>query len=354
MSQGFTNRMGIKKQGAFITAVAVTDIIPFLNESLTRNRPAIARNYLSGISGKRQPDFPIEHVAGDVAGEMVIDEIATDPIGWEHFLQGALGTSAWDAVNSLNLYTVADNLPSYTIAALKRTGVVWENIGCMINTLEISGSMSNQTCQFSAGLIGYKQLQTADAGITNTSATFTGLTPANEPSKLLFQDLVIRVADVANALAVGDKINVSEFNLSINNNLEDPVFATPDNTTHTSSEFPMEYLRNGLREVNLSLTLPRYSSETYFQALLAATTLQADLIWTVGSYNFKIFLPLLKVIEPSAPTSGAEIIPQTVNLEAHWNAGATGLNTYMVNTAGANITGEIAMEAKSKRTAAPA
>lgn len=353
MGQGFDVRAGIKLQSAFNTALAVDTILPFLSETINRNRPPIARNYLSGISGRKAPDFPVEHCAGDLSGEMVIDEIATDPIGFEHILLGALGSNTWQIAESSNRYIVADNLDSFTIAFLKRGSIIWENIGCMVNTLELTGSAADQVCTWNAGIIGYKQLLTGDAGIVNLSSTFDGLTPANEPSRALFSDLVIRVADTADALAAADQINVSEFSLSINNNLEDPVFATPDNSTHTTGEFPMEFIRNGLREVILNLTLPRYETEDYYANLLAADTLQADLIWTVGSYSINVFLPLVKVVGPSAPVSGAEVYPHNFTLEAHYNkSGAVAQNTVMKFLDGTtNITGDIAIEVVSKRTA---
>lgn len=349
MGQGFATRAGVVTQSDFDTAVAVTNILTFMNENVTRQKPGFSSSFLNAYSGEQLPEFPIEHVTGDIGGEAVIDAIDTDPIGWEHILYGALGAVTYSATYG-NMYTIAATLPKFTIAFLKRTGVVWENIGCFINTFEFRASAGDQKVTWTAGVLGRQQLMTADVGITNTSGTFDGLAPGEVPAKIMFSDLVIRLADTADALAAGDQINITEFALSINNNLEDPVFASPDNTIHTTAGFPMEFIRNGFKEVTLSLTLPRYEAETFFAGHLAGTAYQCDLVFTVGSYTHKIFLPLVYVMEPRAEVGGPEIFTPVLNMKAFYNSAT---NTVMVDSRSATITGELAWEAKSKRTSIP-
>ncbi|NOY60300.1 MAG: hypothetical protein GXO75_15430 [Calditrichaeota bacterium] len=351
MGQGFTTRAAIAKQSAFATAVSVNCVLPFNSESIKRVRPLMDRAYLSGISGFKKPKFPIQRAEGAISGEAVYDEIATDQIGWEHIVMGALGSGAYDATNLLNRYTVADSLPSFTVALLKRSGIVWETVGAKINSLEISGSAADQILTWNADVIGGKLLVTGDSGITNTSTTFAGLTPANVPTPLLFSDLDFKLADTADALASGDKLNISEFTLTISNNLEDPKYATPDASTHTDSSMPIEPKRNGLREVTLQVTFPRYDTESWIQALASATTYQAQMTFSNGSYTFTIYLPTLVVQEPTAEVGGPEIFGQTVTFKAFYNDGQ---NTVMTDAASNNITGEIEIEAKTARTSVPA
>ena len=346
--QGYASRCALGVESTWGTGVAVSELIPFTSESINRVIAQLESEYLDGNAGRRSLTNSVVSPAGDLECELVWDEIATAIVGIERLLTGGLGTGTWDAVNSLTQFTLANTISrSYTLAFNKSVSV-WESLGAKINTLKISGS-AGEKVMLSAGIMAKNLLRTGDAGITNAAAALTSLAPANIPQNIVFDDCVFRLADQANAIAGGDAFAIDSFEVNVNNNFSEHQFSTTDATV-TSALYSHEFLRNGRRETTLSITMPRYTADTIFTWLNSGTALQADLIFTSGSYIFTILLPNIKVTgDPTAPVSGPELIAPSFNFTCLLNPGT---NTDMTLTDTTAITGELAIEVTSARTSA--
>lgn len=348
VGQGIASRCALGVESSFGTAVAVTELLPFTSESINRAIQQLEAQYLDGLAGRKNLKNSVVSVLGDMECELIWDEEAGDPIGIERLLRGALGASARDAATGLNQYKTATAVgDSYTICFNKQVSN-WEIVSAKINTLTINGESGGKG-MISTELIGYDLLRTGDGGITNAIAAVTGLGPTTQPENVAFDDLVFRIGDQADALAAGDQYKIDNFELVVNNNLIEPQFSTVD-SAHTNNLLTLEPLRNGQREINLALTLPRYDSDQLFTWLNSATALQADLKFTSGSYQFNILLPNIRMIgDPTAQIGGAELIKPEINLMALNLAGAHAFMKYQDNDL---IVDEIGIECKSGRSSA--
>jgi len=345
---GVSSRCALGVESSFGTAVAVTEIIPFTSESISRAILQLEAQYLDGNVGRSGLKNSVVSILGGLECELVWDEETGDPIGLERILRGVLGASARDASNGLNQYKTASAVDDiYTLCFNKQVSN-WEIVSAKFNTLTLNGEAGGKA-MLACDIIGYNLLRTGDAGIVNAIAAVTGLSNTNQPENLSFDDLVFRIADQANAIASSDQYKIDSFELVINNNLSEPQFSTVD-ANHTDSLLTLEPKRNGDREINLALTLPRYESDQFFTWLNSATPLQADLKFSSGSYEYNILLPNIKIIgDPQAQVGGAELIKPEVNIMALRLAAK---HAYMKFQDDDLIDDEIGIEAKSGRISA--
>ena len=124
---------------------------------------------------------------------------------------------------------------------------------------------------------------------------------------------------------------IGGFNITLNNNLTEMEQATPDAGSSTMLDYlhadpflALYPVRNGHREVLLEITIPRYQSDFFNDALVAKTDLQASfesLAPSADASEFDIIFPRLRVEKVSAPIDGPGVIPQTVSFRAlKWNS----------------------------------
>ena len=346
--QGVVSRCALGVESSFATAVAVTEIIPFTSESINKAIQQLESQYLDGNVGRRGLKNSVVSVLGTLECELVWDDDTGDPIGLERILRGVLGASARDSGNSLNQYKTAAAIDDIYTICFNKAVSNWEIVSAKFNTLTLAGESGGKGT-LSTDIIGYNLLRTGDAGITNAIAAVTGLSNTDQPENLVFDDMVFRIADQANAIASGDQYKIDTFEVVVNNNLSEPEFSTIA-SGHTNSLLTLEPVRNGQREVNLAITLPRYDSDQLFTWLNAGTALQADLKFTSGSYEYNVLLPNIKIMgDPTANIGGAELVKPTFNIMALRNAG---INTDMKFQDADVITDEIGVECKSGRSSA--
>lgn len=344
-------RLAAGKESTWGTGVTVTDVIPFTSESISPEQVFLQSDYLAGRVGREIATASVQKAAGTVAFEPVIDVIAGDPLGWELILLAALGSGTWDAANSVTKYVPASTLPSLTLGIAK-TVSVWEMAGAKVNSWEITGAFEQQLTG-SADFVGRRVLRTGQSGITNTTTTIvTNLTPTAKPSLLDLKDGVFRIGTHGDALAAADKMGISSFTLRGNNALTDAAFATPEDTGgHTDATFSLEHVRNDYRSFELEIGIARYHEDTLLDWAYNGTALQCDLTFTVGSLYISFLLPYVKILAtPTAPVDGPGAVQTSAVLTALVN-GST--NTDMAFADATAITGEIGVEVKSNRTAAP-
>lgn len=346
MSQGFLVRGVAGKESTYGTGVTVDNIIPFLSESLNRAVTKIQAAYLDGSASVQDIRNSVIEATGDMEFELVYDEIAGAIIGNDLLFHAMLGSSAFDTTH--NEFSPTLQLDESLTIALSKGVSVWEILGAKINTWEISGK-AQENIVGSLSLIGQNLLRTGDAGIVNAAAAIAALNPTNRPTQLAFDDLVFRIGAHGAALANSDRVQISEFSLSGNNNLTEPEWASP--AENGNALLTLEPIRNGKREITLSITVPRYAADTFFTGLNANTAYQAELLFQFsGTKEVNIYLPNIRVTEGDAPTGGPESITQSFTFQAIRN-GST--NTDMAYTNATAITEEIGIETENARTTAP-
>ena len=341
--------IAVKKESTYGTAVAVTSIVPFISEDINRTINQISANYNDGFAALPQLNNTTKEAGGSLQVQCVFDEIATDIIGVDDLIFAALGSGAYDATSGYAVYKPTDELSvSYTVA-IKKGSIIWELSGAKITTLEITGQAGGDITM-TATFVGKKLLRTGETGITNTTSTFSGLTPANIPTLMRFDQGVFRVGALGDALASGDARCISQFTLSINNNLSPATFATTC-TNHTDGTLTLEPLRNDRRSVTLSVTHPRSNDQDEFGWHLNETELQIDMKFTGSSKNFNFYLPRVRVTAPTENVSGRALVPKTVQYTALRNG--TTNEDMETSKSGDTIADEIAIETKNARTAIP-
>lgn len=348
IGQGHASRCALGVESTFGTAVAVTELIPFTSESVNKLIALIESEYLDGSPARKNLQNGPISIQGDLSGEMVYDEISGGIIGIERLIRGVMGNSARDAANSLNQYFFANEVDDHYTLAFNKQVSAWESQSIKFGSLEISGNIGEKVLFTVGNMIAHDLKRTGDAGIINAIAAITGISPSNIPSNLILSDNVFRIGDTANALASGDQYCIDGFTFSINNNLTEPTFAT-ECTNNSDPDTTLEPVRNGFREVTLQIRLPRYESDQFFTWQNSGTALQADFKFTLGSYEFNILIPYLKVEAPSAVIGGPELIKPEINFISLRNAGR---NTYMTFQDSDAITDETGIECKSARTSA--
>lgn len=318
---GCKSQVGIAKQTALATAVAATDRIPVISESVNDNPQQIDHNYLNGYCGSKRMDKTLVAPSGNI--ECYIPFTVKDNtkfVSADILIALAMGTVTGftAAEGDYNRLLPACDLNVFGTFGIHKgvhTDKVNELIGAMVNSMTISGT-AGEAIKGSFELLAY---QLKRASTTNTPTTLTAL-PKDLANLLLFNHLTFRLGDQTDALSASDNLGISAFTITVNNNLTSAEQTTPDNaTTHTDPTKPIQPIRNGFREVTLQITVPRYNSDTYISAKVGDTLQQASFLFTDTSAPanvFNIFFPNLQVTETEDAISGAGVIAQTIKFKA--------------------------------------
>ena len=123
------------------------------------------------------------------------------------------------------------------------------------------------------------------------------------------------------ALSSADNLPISDFTLTINNNLK------VDDQTTVSGLYIAEPHRSGFREITGTITVPRYTSNTSLTDYQADTLLMASAVFEgstltgsgVGLKNtLKLWLHALKITNHNEPIAGPDAITQTFNFKCFY------------------------------------
>jgi len=344
LGKGYAARAAIGKETSWGSAVTVGQMLPFTSESIEKAITKLASEYLDGSPARRGLTNSAISVQGDLSGEVIFDTTGGTMTFEQLIYAAVMNAGTRDATNGLNKYTPATGDGVQHTIAFEKDVSVWEIPGAKVNTLEISGEADSKIV-FTAGIIGKTLLRTGDTGIVNNTAAFDAIS-YTDPTVLTFKDAVFRIGDQVDALAAGDQVTIDQFTFTINNNLTDPQFASED-ASHTDADLTLEPVRNGFREVTLKIRIPRYTSDQLFTWDKNGTALQADLKFTVGSYQFNLLIPHLQINEsPKASVGGVEVYPIEVSFQLFKNNS----NSFMTFQDGTAITYEFGIEVKSDRT----
>lgn len=153
------------------------------------------------------------------------------------------------------VYNLADNITGLfaTIAALKKSDVVFEYPSCKIHGMKIAGKM-NEALTITIDIMGDREVLDS---VTNTPTTMANVTYPDEGHRIIMnmnQSCYVRINDAsAGALSSGDEIAISDFELSWAWAMEQ-IFST-------KSSGGAEPLDNEFPTCTLTLDLPQYNDE---------------------------------------------------------------------------------------------
>lgn len=298
-AQGFANILGIKKEAVYGTAVAVTEALPFVSEDFGNDIEKIADEVLRGKAGagvyrKGNRSYPFT-----VPMELTYEDC-------DLLIAMALGAAGGPVVNGAlfdNTYDLAAEISHSATMALWKGVSVWEFAGCKVNTFKLSGT-ANKPLKFEPSGVAQTLSRASEL---NTSGVLQALDTEDVAGKIMFSDLEFKIAAQGTELSGVTELGVSAFDLSFDNKLKTDDF---DNRALTI----LEPKRNGIREVKLNITVPRYEADTYFDWRDNDTKLHGWLKFTSGNYLFEVRFPLAKINDVKAPTSGPGLLSQTVEM----------------------------------------
>jgi hypothetical protein len=326
------------------TAVNMTDRIPVTKETLTAAIKQIEDDTLRGISGKDALSNGEISVSGNIECDMRYTlKSGAYFCGSDLLLSAAMGGAPAINSNISTLFLTESPTRPVTIAMDKKVGI-WEFESVMFKGFKLSWKVGTPL-MLSLDAIAHRVLLT---GTENEAAQFTALA-ANGGKRILFGDTTFRLGDLANALAAGDAIGISEATLTYEGNMSDPEFSSPDygttvgagthgdNATTHSPNLTLPVVRNGKRDVTLELTCPRYMSNQLFTWRDAGTELQFDAKTSIDSVarTSSVLVPRLMLVDVQAPTDGPQLTQIKVKAKVLYNGGSTsgsGANIYMINS----------------------
>ena len=195
---------------------------------------------------------------------------------------------------------------------------IWRS--CMVNQMVLSfGAGSGLKASFD--LVPF-DLELDSATNTSSSAwdwdheVGSTLFPSNE--RALFPDIsYFRIDDFSNSvpLSSADNYGITEFELTINNNLK------VDDQDTLTGQYRVEPSRGGMREITGSFKLPRYNSDKFRDWRTNETRLMAEIAFTGSTIDsaarqFKIFIMSLEITNVTQAISGSGVVTQDIAFRA--------------------------------------
>lgn len=308
ISHGFETVAAVSDtEPTYGTAIEVTQKLPIISESYSEQFTQVLDNSLCGPATRSKPQQGTRMVDGDI------------DLHWRYLLQNLLlkqffGTLATDTpVGGTNTYQLDAAIDGKHITfALDKTVSVHEWASLKTSELTITGNPTDGIRINASGFAHSLEL----SSVINTTVVLDALTASGDI--MLFQDATLRIADLADAINSSDAIEISEFEITINRQLE---------AVEINSRERREPLENGFRESMLTITIPQYEADTFIDWHKAHECLQADLTITDGTNTYVINMPLMLVESHEEPITGPEFTVHEVTFTLHPDTG--GLNAFM-------------------------
>jgi hypothetical protein len=293
---GFQGILGVGKETTWGTAVAATQKVAMLSESINQQFEHIINPALMGSAARSLAIKGPRRTSGTI--QALFTYTLADRL-WEQFFGTFVNEASGEDHYNMDSFSTGKSL---TVALQKQVSV-WEFAGWKGNTLTLTGT-PGEGMRFS--IDGFaKAVDLASA--VNTTNVLAALTDPLD--MVLFSEVTLLVNDnLTEALDSGDEVDLSQFQLTMNRNMEEILINDPH---------PLEPFENDLRDTTLSFTIPLYMSNTFINHHLNHTRLQAKLICTNGTRS-KIFR-FPKLLCTSAPVNitGPDLRPVEVNLTAY-------------------------------------
>lgn len=310
---GFGGHIGLGKESAWGTAIAATDYIEALSESLNVNFDRFDTKNIVGMFGEPDDEQGIKRIAGDVVAAGHPDAL----LAW---LVAATGIQSNSEVLSGFLHThnltmaTADNgannpVPPLSLEIFRDVGSAQQYDGIQVSQLQLSAA-PNQDLRMTASVIG--------KGEQNIAAT-TPSFPGSPTGPFTFDTCSISLGGAATA-------KVEAFNLTIDNQLE----GIP--SLNASAEIA-KVRRTGPQMVRLSGSISfedivdyeRFKAETEVAMLMNFTA--------AASHSLLIDIP--RFIYTAFPTGIGDRGRQVISFDgnARWHAGsASAIALQLTNT----------------------
>lgn len=288
------------------TPVSVSTLLPLTSEGLGKNKEFIKDNYLHGFASYEVMDITKISASGSLSLEAVytgLEEVFLCTFGHEqwgsvvdlgngfyvHTIEpdDDLETRSWRTnegiTTTTGIKTSDKKVRRFTLVIDKQISQ-HEFISCFINQMTIQGS-TGDVVKVDLDLLSYdRKLKSID------SSTWTYRD--GEFKRVLFSDLDFRIN--------GTPVNISEFSLSVNNNLAQ---------TQSNDVYLDEPARSGKREVGLSFKIPRYYSDDIIALYENDSEVSANLKFThTEGYEIEIILPKCKFNKSGDNVSGTDLI----------------------------------------------
>lgn len=323
IGQGFKGILGVAKEAAYGTAVAVTEAIPFVSESFGNEIEKHIDEVLRGKAGQ----------GASIAGNLAYPFTVPCKLTYEDLdlliavAMGSAGTPSAQGELYNNTYALAEDLAYSFTAAIYKGVSVWEFVGCKVDTLKISGE-ANRPLDIEFG--GVAKALNLDS-VTNTVDVLTALDTEDAAGKIMFSDLEFKIALQTSALTEESEKGINSFEFSLANALALDQY---DNRAKTI----LEPQRNGFREVKFSFKVPRYEADTYLDWRDADTALHAYLKFTRGGYVFDIHIPKMKIDKAEAAIAGPGLIEQSIECTCFRDPGSTSVSFTTTDEFEINVT----------------
>jgi len=270
VGHGFKKQIGIGEQTSFGSKIAPSSYLEFHDESIVKEREQILSKGITGSAGVRRVVYGATNIGGDITFEV--------------FPIGAIGTILKHAIGKVvssspdisdnptvrqHIFTLQDTLPPHGLTfRIDRDIAVKDYYGCKINNLEITAAV-NAILEAKITLIG----KDVDAGA------------AMSPDYPNIASFVF----TQGVLAIGSDIEVSNFVLTLNNNLREDRYAIKNDPTRQGID------RLNKREITGSFVLP-YESDTYYNAFIngepAVLSLTFESGVISGAYKYKLLIDI--------------------------------------------------------------
>jgi hypothetical protein len=210
---------------------------------------------------------------------------------------------------------------------------VWRS--CMVNSMSVAGSAgSGVTIDFELAPFDLDRASGTNDYASTGSWDFNA-SATDSQEKIMFADVDhFRLGAYSGTeLTSSHNIGVSDFSISINNNL------LVDTQNASSGLYAVQPTRNGSREVTGSFTVPRYDADTLVDFVKNNTELMADIKFSGSTMDndarsFRIYINSLRMTKASVPVGGAGVLTQAFDFQAfvptsntgYPNAPATGMD----------------------------
>ncbi len=315
-SIGYKTIMGTKLESGYRSAIEVTEKLLLRSESINFENENLLHDYLEGNASIPTWQRAFEPVVGSVEIDIPYTKLTSSEfVSGTTLIAAAMGVVTYNAGQGSNEITMQDDLSKFITLAWDKdvhATRVWEAVSCYMNSMVLS-SEAGQPLKATFDIQAYDLIIPGVASSTNTVSDLTSL-PVDLPNLVMFDDFIFRIGDHGGILGDGDRIGISSFTITLNNNLTDPGQTTIDNTaSHTDILQPIQPKRNGFREVTLEVVIPRYNADTFHVFQANDTPLQCDLLSTgPSSEEFDIIFPNLKVMSVETNVAGPEVVQQTL------------------------------------------
>lgn len=272
---------------------APTIQVPFLTESLTPSIDQLEDLSLTGQASNPPPDPGGRLVAGETTHVL-------DYNNYGELIKGIMGAEA------AGVYTMLAALDEVFYLEIDKDIERWRIGPAMISKLTIRGNQNALT---------EATIQWVAKWRTRVATAFPALS-VNTQNRLRHSDLTFRIADLGDAIAAGDAMGISGYELEIERSMID------DDRDSESGQDIIVPIEDGFPMVRLNLNFSRYNSTTkqLVDWYEAATPLQADFLYSRSGETMKLELPNLRAEEGfGAPIEG----PGPVRLEGRLGAYAS-------------------------------